>query len=240
MTSGSWPGLMAPRRLPVMADCSSIDRGSAGASSQREYERRKGERESRVKARFGRRLGALLLAASDEPQTTRVWALGSEGERALAAALATVDGIEVIHDRRVPGTRANIDHIVIGPAGVFVVDAKAHAGNIRVRDVGGLFKKDGRLFVGRRDCSRLADDMGWQVAAVRRALTAEPGSLPPITPVLCFVNGEWPLLRPADNFRGVRLESTRSIRAVVTHPVLLDADAIRRLTTVLARELPVR
>ena len=30
----------------------------------------------------------------------------------------------ILHDRRVPGSPANIDHLVIGPTGVFVVDAK--------------------------------------------------------------------------------------------------------------------
>ncbi|WP_249934607.1 nuclease-related domain-containing protein [Microbacterium ulmi] len=29
-----------------------------------------------------------------------------------------------MHDRRIRGTRANIDHIVIGPPGVWVIDAK--------------------------------------------------------------------------------------------------------------------
>lgn len=61
-----------------------------------------------------------------------------------------MDGIRVLHDRRVPGTRGNIDHLVVAPAGIFVVDAKRYDGLIRVRDVGGLFKTNERLYVGRR------------------------------------------------------------------------------------------
>jgi Nuclease-related domain len=41
--------------------------------------------------------------------------------------------IHALHDRRVSGTRANIDHFVIGPAGVFVIDAKRHQGRGLVR-----------------------------------------------------------------------------------------------------------
>lgn len=216
-----------------------IDSGVAGASAQREYERRVANRQSRVKDRFGRRIGGVILALSEEPTSTKAWARGSEGERELAGALAGVDRVRVLHDRRVPGTRGNIDHIVISPAGVFVVDAKLYAGTIRVRNVGGLFKRDERLYVGRRDCSRLAENMKWQVEAVARALgTAGIEPVPAVTPVLCFVRGEWPLLFPPDSYRGVRLEGSRSIKKLITRENLLDGVTIDRARRGLAAALP--
>jgi hypothetical protein len=216
-----------------------IDPGVAGASAQRQYEHRKAGRETRTKGRFGDRLGGVILALTDEPASTSAWARGATGEQELARALEGVEGIRVLHDRRVPGTRGNIDHLVVAPAGVFVVDAKRYQGLIRVRDVGGLFKTDERLFVGRRDCSKLAENMGWQMEAVARALRAvEP--LPPITPVLCFVKGEWPLLRPPSSYRGVRLESERSIRKLVTRSQILDDAGIEGLARVLGSAFPPR
>ena len=214
------------------------DGGIAGRSAAERHDQLEAAREKRFKDRFGRRFGGVLLAISDEPQPTRAWATGAEGERELAAALAGLADVRVLHDRAVPGTRGNIDHVVVAPAGVFVVDAKAHNGEIRVRDVGGLFKRDLRLFVGRRDCSALADDLTWQVAAVERALS-EDRTLPrpPITPVLCFVHGEWPLLFPPSSFRGVRLEGKRSIRKLLTAERVLDAARIDQLYHLLATEL---
>jgi hypothetical protein len=215
-----------------------IDFGVAGASAQREYERLVAGRDARLRRRFGRRLGGAILALTDQPKSTRAWARGSEGESELAEALANVEGVRVLNDRRVPGTRGNIDHIVIAPAGVFVVDAKRYEGRIRVRDVGGFFKRDERLHVGGRDCSHLAENMAWQVAAVERALRsvgADP--IPAVTPVLCFVRGEWPLLSPHSH-RGVRLEGTRSIKKLVTSTRILDSLAIDRLTRGLATALP--
>ena len=38
-------------------------------------------------------------------------------------------GIEVLDDRRVPGSRTNIGHIVVGPSGVLVIDAKKYRGS---------------------------------------------------------------------------------------------------------------
>ena len=161
------------------------------------------------------------------------------GRKTLAAALAQVPGIRVLHDRRVPGTRGNLDHLVLAPAGVFVVDAKRYQGMIQIRDRGGWFRTDLRLYVGHRDCSDLAENMGWQTEAVGDALRAAGvAPLPPITPVLCFVDGEWPLLRPPNAFRGVRLEGTRSICRLITGSQVLDEATFDRLSRVLAAAFP--
>ena len=226
---------------PVDGDATAIDPGVAGASAQREYERRVASRQSRINDRFGRHLGGVILAVPDQPKSTKAWARGSAGERELAEALADVDGVRVLNDRRVPGTRGNLDHIVIAPAGLFVVDAKLYAGTIRVRDIGGLFRRDERLYIGRRDCSRLAENMKWQVEAVERALgSAEIEPPPPVTPVLCFVRGEWPLLFPPDSYRGVRLEGSRSIKKLIRRETLLDDAAVDRVWRGLAAALPPR
>src|SRR3954470_20416472 len=62
----------------------SADGGALGASAQREYERRAKRREDRVRARHPR-LGGLILALSDAPVSTRVWAQGAAGEGGVAA-----------------------------------------------------------------------------------------------------------------------------------------------------------
>ena len=48
-----------------------------------------------------------------------------------------------LHDVRWPGRRfANIDHIVIGPGGIFVVDSKNWSGNLTFS--GGVLRQNGR------------------------------------------------------------------------------------------------
>lgn len=224
---------------PPIAAAQEIQLGTAGASAAREYERRKLAREERVKSRLGNRLGGVLLAATGDPQSTRAWARGAIGEQKLAEALAGLDELMLLHDRRVPGTRGNIDHVVIGPPGVFVVDAKRYQGLIRIRDRGGLFRSDIRLYVGSRDCSRLAENMGWQVRAVQAALASAATDVE-VTPVLCFVDGEWPLISPPRSYAGVRLESKRSIRRLVSQPRRLDPDRIQQLTRLIAAALPAK
>ena len=183
-----------------------------------------------------------MLALTGEPQSTRAWERGSIGEAELAEALAGIDGLAVLHDRRVHRTRGNIDHIVVGPAGVFVVDAKRYEGLIRIRDRGGLFRRDERLYVGSRDCSRLATNMDWQVAAVRGVLLSAGVDLTvvPLTPVLCFIDGEWPILLPPESYQGVRLEGKRSIKKLVGGRKLLASDQIERISRSLALAFPAK
>ena len=213
------------------------DSGIAGASAQREYEARRSRRRERVRGRLGNVLGEVVLAVTNEPQSTRAWAQGAAGEAKLAAALVGVPNLMVLHDRRVPKTRGNIDHLLIAPAGIFVVDAKNYRGRIEVRNLG-FFKADKHLFVGRRDCSHLAENMRWQMDAVLGALSAQPGTPPPVTPVLCFVDGDWPLLWPPSEFKGVRLEGIRSIKKLLGSAPTLDAGAIDRIHRVLATAFP--
>jgi Nuclease-related domain len=59
---------------------------------------------------------------------TRAWRRGAAGERRTARLLASLErcGWAVLHDLAVPGSAANIDHLVIGPGGVLVIDSKPY------------------------------------------------------------------------------------------------------------------
>ena len=63
------------------------------------------------------------------------------GERRTARLLAGLErqGWAVQHDLAVPGSRANLDHLVIGPGGVFVVDSKQCRGRLKVDPTGRLW-----------------------------------------------------------------------------------------------------
>ena len=99
--------------------------------------------EERLRAKYGR-FGGIAVAFSEEKQSTSAWDRGAVGEERLGARLdkLAADGpIEVLHDRLIPGTRANIDHIVVAPGGVWVVDSKRYYRQTpALRVEGGLFR----------------------------------------------------------------------------------------------------
>jgi hypothetical protein len=55
---------------------------------------------------------------------------GGAGERRTARLLDPLErqGWAILHDLTVSGSRANLDHLVIGPGGVFVIDSKQYRG----------------------------------------------------------------------------------------------------------------
>ena len=69
---------------------------------------------------------------------TRAWRRGAAGERRTARLLAPLErrGWAVLHDLAIPGTQANIDHVVIGPGGVLVIDSKQYRGRLHLDQYG--------------------------------------------------------------------------------------------------------
>ena len=170
--------------------------GMAGASARREYERRSAKREDRVRAAHPR-IGGFLLAISEEPQSTTAWAVGAWGEALLGKGLDGLAprGVRVLHDRRIPRTRANIDHIAVSSSGVFVIDAKRYSGRPTRQSAGGLFSpRVTFLMVGGRNQTKLVDGVHKQVSLVRSALDAAGFAEVPVRGMLCFIEANWPLI----------------------------------------------
>jgi hypothetical protein len=71
----------------------------------------------------------------------RAWRRGAVGERRTARLLGRLErhGWAVLHDLVVPGSRANIDHLAIGPGGVFVIDSKLYSGKLHLAPGGSLW-----------------------------------------------------------------------------------------------------
>jgi Nuclease-related domain len=92
----------------------------------------------------------------------------------------------LLHDRRAPMSRANIDHIAIAASGVYVIDCKRYKGKIEVATP--LFGKP-KLKIGGRDRTKLIDGLDKQVAHVKAALTDKSDDVP-VHGCLCFVAPE--------------------------------------------------
>lgn len=215
--------------------------GTAGASARREFARRRDAREQRVRERFPR-IGGFLLAVTVEPQSTRAWDTGAAGEQVVGARLDALvgDGLGVLHDRRIPRSRANLDHIVISRRGVFVVDAKKYKGRPALRVEGGLFRpRTETLVVGSRTCTKLVDGVLKQVDLVRDALD-DPAI--PVVGVLCFVEAEWPLIGGAFQTRGVHVLWPKRLGQLVAEPTSRTAGApvldVASVRAGLARHFP--
>lgn len=177
---------------------------------------------------------------TDDPRTTNAWTLSTPGERRLATHLnRTLAGdAAVLHDRLVPGALDPIDHVVIGPTGIWVVVARSCSGTVECRDRDSWTGADDRLYVGGRNRTNLIVEATKQIAAVRRALDPAGHGGAPVNGVVCFTNAGWPPLSKTFQLDGVWVTDVKSMTRLVLSAQSFSDAAIDTAGTALRNQLP--
>lgn len=147
-------------------------------------------------------------------RSATAWEAGATGEQATGQVLAQLDPAAwtTWHDVRWPGRqRANIDHVVVGPPGVFVIDSKNWSGTVAITN--NVLRQNGR--------SRETAIVGVAEAGLA-VLQIVPDV--PIHPVLCLVREE-----PVTGWvRDVMVCSTGNLDAMVqSRPQVLSAEQVQ-------------
>jgi hypothetical protein len=145
-----------------------------------------------------------------------------------------------LHDRRVPGKRSNIDHLFVGAAGVYVIDAKRYKNaDVSVERTGGLFGPvvETLKISGRRK-NDLVDGLLKQCDVVRGALAATNQTEPSVIPVLCFVDAALPLREKNRRVKGARLCGPKGLSILATQEGPLDDELRFAIAMRLSTALP--
>ena len=199
---------------------SDADRSSAAASARRRAARHRRTRHDHP------RVGDLMHVLSGKA------AAGEHVAKQLARHLG--EGVAVLHDRRIPGSRASIDHLAIAPSGVWVVGSKRRADKVSVSKP--LFGGQGKLLVDGRDETGLAEELSRQVALVERAIAAvAPGV--PVRGAMCFAGAELPTLGRRTIDGHPLLDPRALARRIDAGGTVTDAQ-IRAIILELARRFP--
>lgn len=221
---------------PTEAARPELDRGHAGASVAREYERRKHSREVRTREKHPH-IGGLLLAVREAPQTEKAFHQGEVGELKVGAFLDKCAGdgtMVVLHDRRMPGGHGNIDHLAVASTGVFVIDAKAIKGKVGVQTP--LFGQQ-KLRVRGRDRTNLIDGLDRQVTVVRDALGKSGHGEVSVQGVLCFTDADLPLIGGKE-IREHLLLGRKGVRKRLQKQGPISSEAMSAIAKVIATALP--
>jgi len=165
-------------------------------------------------------------------QDTEAHRKGAEGEEAVGARLDSLrpQGFVVFHDMGIPGSDANVDHLVIGPTGIFMVDAKVRNNKVSL-------SKQGKLFSG-GNMVKTKTTAG-EAKAVQKVLR---GVLPDrllVQAVMCFVDSALPRLdHPID---GVRIVSMRKglLPFITAQPPVLGSDSVMQIAYVAFQALGI-
>ncbi|WP_438352352.1 nuclease-related domain-containing protein [Microbacterium sp. CJ88] len=162
-----------------------------------------------------------LLGRSPLTAESRPWYLGALGELEVGRVLDELGGgWTVIHAVPVGRKGADLDHVVIGPGGVFTINAKFHEGRK-------VWVGDARLLVNgqRTDHLRNAAFEGRRAA---KALTAAVGARVDVTPIVAIVGARSIVMRgrPAEV---VVLRATQLVWWLSKRPVVLSPDQVQRV-----------
>ena len=106
------------------------------------------------------------------------WRQGAAGERGTARLLDPLErhGWAVLHDLAIPRSRANLDHLVMGPGGMFVIDSKQYRGRLRLDPTG-------RLWHGRYPLAPALGAVSFQADRAAQVLTDPDVVVVPIVAV---------------------------------------------------------
>jgi hypothetical protein len=163
------------------------------------------------------------------PAELGAWRMGTHAEDHTARALAELEaeGFIVLHDRRKPGSTGNIDHVIVGPTGVFVVETKTYSGPLSIRG--------DDVFVGGRRRTDMVLEARSEAEVVQAVLEIAGGNVS-VTPILCIHRAEMPLLKA--NVQGIHVVNERGmVRVLRRQANVLEPQAVLQLAALLNREL---
>jgi hypothetical protein len=156
----------------------------------------------------------------------RAWQRGAHGERQTARLLDRLgrDGYVSFHDLALPDSAANLDHVVLGPSGVFVIDSKQWTGQVHQ-------SADGLVWHDHYRLDRTLATVRWQAETLGRLLGV------PVTPLVC-VHGAH-IQGGGLHAQGVAVVPAALLRRALGHDqVLSDADVELLAATVRMRLRP--
>jgi hypothetical protein len=211
------------------ADKSFVDYGIPGASAGREHAKRRANREQRALGKHERTAHS-QHALPGIPHHETAWESGSIGEQLLAGALEKRcnENVLLLHDRQIPESRTNIDHIGVCPTGIWVIDAKNYKGKVEICE---LLPGQASLRIGGRYQTKLVDNLIKQVDVVRNALADQPAIS--VHGAIGFV-GNGLAIGEKLSFKGCPVLRPRELAERLNQDGPLGIDEIHRLTELLA------
>ena len=218
-----------------------VSDGEAGRSAREQYEKKVAAKQAKRIDVFGLRIGKVLNFLIADSKTAPAWNKGATGEKAVGEFLnkfAQENGFRVLHDRAIPGSKANIDHILISNRGIFVIDAKNYSGKVEIRNVGSLFNSKEVLYVGNRNQSKIVEGVKKQVSIVSDALTASQLSSP-VTGVLAFFGAEFPVFFAPQVIDGVLING-KGLATAISSQDVVEGINIESVTEYLKKAFPAK
>ncbi len=174
------------------------------------------KRKSKLRAYAGRLVGTHT--------SERAWRIGADGEQVVGRALERLPpGWTTLHAVPVGDRGSDIDHVVVGPAGLFTINAKHHPDHR-------IAVYPNAVYVSGQSVPYLRNSRH-EAKRATRLLSAAVGWPVPVTPVLVFVNAREVTVAkggPVD----VIIVARKLVKALTSRARLLGEDQVADLAAV--------
>lgn len=190
-------------------------------------------------------LGAAVTAAADSLFRARTsaalppWVRAASAQRRTRRRLARLApaGYLSLHARAIPGTGAVVDHLVVGPAGIYAVDSEVWDRRLPIRATRG-----GELFHGPNDQAARLKQARWEAGEVSRLLSNAIGQPVAVRPAMVIYGPTvpWIMIKigGVDVFCGGRLRTYLRREAGANHAWRLNDRQAEAIHTLAAQTLP--
>ncbi|MFB4282473.1 MULTISPECIES: nuclease-related domain-containing protein [unclassified Nonomuraea] len=164
------------------------------------------------------------------------WRRTSVAERRTEAQLRKLErsGYRTLHARAIPGSEAQIDHLVVGPTGVYAVDSEKWDRRLPVRVQMGK-----KLFHGPFDMKPRLTEAKWEASRASELISESFGREISVVPSLAIYGPPVPwkimTIRGVDVYQG-----DRARRWITKRERALTAAEIDRIHDIAAQVLPAR
>ncbi|WP_248965339.1 nuclease-related domain-containing protein [Sphaerisporangium perillae] len=187
-------------------------------------------------------VAAIIAAIADTVYRARTassvapWRRASAAERRTEAQLRKLEksGYLTLHARAIPDSDAQIDHLVVGPTGVYAVDSEKWDKRLPVR-----VQSHRKLFHGPFNQKPRLDEARWEASQASELITAALGRQITVVPSLAIYGPAipWKILniREVDVFDGGRVR-----KWITNRERSLTSEEVEDIYTAAEQVLPAR
>lgn len=183
-------GVVVPAPREAVAAAEAVPQPEASAwrdlALNRPGEMARTQAEAELASMRGRsRIGTFVARTLDWKTDERAWRVGAGGEETVGAKLEKLaaDTWHILHSVPVGSRGSDIDHVLIGPGGVYTINTKTHPG-------GKVWVSPRQIRVNGRPVPYLRNSR-FEGNRAERLLTEACGFPVFVKPVLIFLTGTW-------------------------------------------------
>jgi hypothetical protein len=182
----------------------------------------------------------LYQSKAMSPIPADVLAISAQRRTRRRIVMLRAAGYHALHRRAIPGSDQVIDHLIIGPAGVFALDSERWDRRLPVRTTGAA--TTGALYHGPFSQSQRLAHARWEAAEAGRLIGAELQQTVSVSPAMVIYGPTIPwgvaTLRGVEVFSGKRVRKFFRSQNRATRGQHLDEDQIETIYEAAERALP--